>query len=75
VKRKTVVYIDPPSGWKYGFPKPSPANLRQMNPDEFNQWLIDNGYPREEVDIWRNNPNYLTPPCGFSEYTYVEEED
>jgi hypothetical protein len=46
--------IDPPSGWKYGFPK-------QFNPDSsydmtttwgVNAWLLNNGYPFEEIKIW-----------------------
>ena len=42
----TVKMIDPPSGWRYGFPKalpdPEPANLTE--------WLVENGYPKEEID-------------------------
>ena len=38
--------IDPPSGWKYGFPKilpePAPTNIRE--------WLVDNDYPQSEID-------------------------
>lgn len=48
--------IDPPSGWKYGFPKedtftPSKPDLTE---DEYNrervQWFLDNGYPQSEID-------------------------
>jgi hypothetical protein len=38
--------IDPPSGWKYGFPKELPDDVK-----DFKQWLIDNGYPESEVDF------------------------
>jgi microsomal dipeptidase-like Zn-dependent dipeptidase len=42
----TVKMIDPPSGWRYGFPKalpdPEPVNLTE--------WLVENGYPQEEID-------------------------
>lgn len=38
--------IDPPSGWKYGFPKPIPANRR----DDVQKWLVEEGYPQEEID-------------------------
>jgi len=43
-----VLMIDPPSGWKYGFPKPLPSSRS----DEFNtlQWLVENGYPQREID-------------------------
>lgn len=39
------VLVDPPSGWKYGFPKMAPYPL----PDNMVEWVIENGYPREEV--------------------------
>jgi len=41
MKRKM---IDPPSGWKYGFPKEIPEHV-----DNTVQWLIDNGYPEAEI--------------------------
>jgi len=35
------LYVDPPSGWRYGFPKECPS------PDDMysKQWFIDQGYP------------------------------
>ena len=44
---KTYLYIDPPSGWKYGFPKRT-----DKPPEDTNKWLVDNGYPQSEVDRW-----------------------
>lgn len=38
--------IDPPSGWRYGFPKALP----EPKPDDINKWLVDNGYPQSEID-------------------------
>jgi hypothetical protein len=43
---KIKTMIDPPSGWKYGFPKELPDDIK-----DFKQWLIDNGYPESEVDF------------------------
>ena len=37
--------IDPPSGWKYGFPKPIPNDIKDVIP-----WLVENGYPQKEID-------------------------
>lgn len=37
-----VTMIDPPSGWKYGFPKEFPPLTGNIP-----GWLIENGYPRE----------------------------
>jgi hypothetical protein len=36
--------IDPPSGWKYGFPKEIPEHV-----DDTTKWLLENGYPDYEV--------------------------
>lgn len=52
-----LVWIDPPSGWKFGFPK---IYDREKNPD-FNKWLIDNGYPQGMIDKF---PNGLI--CGHT---------
>ena len=39
------VYIDPPEGWKYGFPKALPTG----EPDIL-AWLITEGYPQSVMD-------------------------
>jgi hypothetical protein len=38
-------WIDPPSGWKYGFPKPVPEGVEDMT-----EWLVSEGYPRAEIE-------------------------
>ena len=35
-----VLMVDPPSGWKYGFPKPAPTKVENLR-----VWLEENGYP------------------------------
>lgn len=40
-----MIYIDPPSGWKYGFPKKVDEN------SDFRQILIDAGYPEKDLDF------------------------
>lgn len=42
-------WIDPPSGSRYGFPKPFDPTPGQAVDD----WLLANGYPQSEIDIWR----------------------
>lgn len=39
-----LTYIDPPSGWRYGFPKVFPDGVQDVK-----CWLIDNGYPEAEI--------------------------
>jgi hypothetical protein len=55
-------YVDPPSGWRYGFPK---AYTEQ--PKNFNQWLVANGYPQAEINLWPNQE----VPCRM----WVEEKE
>lgn len=43
--------IDPPSGWKYGFPK----QLPDPPPTETLKWLVENGYPQSEIDAYGNH--------------------
>lgn len=40
------VWVDPPSGWKYGFPK---VWDKVLHPD-FNAWIISEGYPQSLKD-------------------------
>lgn len=37
--------IDPPEGWRYGFPKEIPEHV-----DDTRKWLIENGYPEKEIE-------------------------
>jgi hypothetical protein len=60
-----AVMIDPPSGWRYGFPKQAPATLREMTAWDLNEWLVKNGYPQEEIDVWVDSGKYDGPPCRF----------
>lgn len=38
-------YIDPPSGWRYGFPKEFPDGIKDVE-----KWLVKNGYPQILID-------------------------
>ena len=41
-----TLMIDPPAGWKYGFPKPLPDGVENIK-----EWLLENGYPQREIDL------------------------
>ena len=43
---KKITYIDPPSGWKYGFPKILPNDVKDLR-----EWLQENGYPENMTDL------------------------
>jgi hypothetical protein len=45
--------IDPPEGWRYGFPKPAPADaLSGPFLARLPEWLIENGYPAELIELY-----------------------
>jgi len=59
---KKVMMIDPPSGWKYGFPKALPEVFKTRG--EQQAWLVAEGYPQKEIDA-----------CGSQFYCrYWEQE-
>jgi hypothetical protein len=43
-----VTMIDPPSGWKYGFPKAIPKQFDTW--EEQRAWLVSEGYPEKQID-------------------------
>jgi hypothetical protein len=49
IMSKEKIWVDPPSGWTYGFPK--------LWDQEgcCTQWLVDNGYPQSEIDKLNDN--------------------
>lgn len=50
--------IDPPSGWKYGFPKLLPESRKK----DVKIWLVEQGYPQEEIN--RLGKQFF---CGYYE--------
>lgn len=44
-----VLVIDPPSGWKYGFPKPVPKDHHKE--EVLSAWLIEQGYPEKDIKL------------------------
>lgn len=37
--------VDPPSGWKYGFPKELPADK------DYKELLLESGYPEKDIEF------------------------
>lgn len=44
---KTNMMVDPPTGWKYGFPK----LYNEEKDGDFRQFLLNSGYPEKDVDF------------------------
>ena len=58
---KTLI-IDPPSGWRYGFPKPVSQEVLD-DPERLAIWLMLQGYPEKEIPL----------AVKYSRYWEVEE--
>jgi hypothetical protein len=43
------ILIDPPNGWKYGFPKPISKKEYNQRKNTLKDWCIENGYPEKEA--------------------------
>lgn len=41
-----ALMIDPPDGWRYGFPKPIPKEHQTRTLE----WLVEEGYPQQQID-------------------------
>lgn len=48
---KTNIYVDPPQGYMYGFPK---IWDKEKYPD-FKKWLIKEGYPKKTIKKYGDN--------------------
>lgn len=46
--KKIVVMCDPPSGWKYGFPKALPEHCIDNYKAKI-EWMISEGYPEKTI--------------------------
>jgi len=42
-----VLIVDPPEGWKYGFPRIHDWNPKEETREE---WFLRNGYPQRLID-------------------------
>jgi len=45
-----VLIVDPPFGWRYGFPSKLKDNYRQQ--------LIDAGYPKKDIELALKHSRY-----------------
>lgn len=48
-KPTKVLWIDPPEGWKHGFPREVPKGIEA---DAINEWMIKVGYPRAKMEAY-----------------------
>jgi len=41
--------VDPPNGWRYGFPKMLPLIPKEGKDFKLTKWLVSEGYPQHEI--------------------------
>ena len=58
-----MIMIDPPSGWKYGFPKPIPEERKK----DSLVWLVEQGYPQKLIDELRD--------CFYCKYWELPDDE
>lgn len=63
--KKIVTMCDPPSGWKWGFPKAMPDEA--LVGKEFYKWLVAEGMPQSEIDYWLNSSMGYMPVRMWNE--------
>ena len=56
-----VITVDPPDGWKYGFPKTLPDGV------SYEQLLRDSGYPEEHIPLARRYSWYSEREVDWAE--------
>lgn len=40
----STLYVDPPEGWRYGFPKAVPKDREA----DLLEWIVEQGYPKPD---------------------------
>jgi hypothetical protein len=61
-----VTVIDPPGGWRYGFPKPVHEEFHTLGSDfDLARWLVAEGYPEKDIGL----------ALKYSRYWETEIED
>lgn len=74
-----LILIDPPSGWRYGFPK-AVTQEQYKEITSLKEWCIENGYLKKEADSFGNSfhigvSGELPKVVEIKEpITYTEEE-
>jgi hypothetical protein len=49
------VWVDPPSGWRWGFPK---IYDRIEDGDDIMAWIVEQGYPQAEINNLKEHFHY-----------------
>lgn len=67
----TRTLIDPPDGWRYGFPKRLPNHITTQS--SLREWLEKEGYPSNDLDFAMEHSRYIQ--YVDEPHRIVEEEE
>ena len=68
-----VTMVDPDEGWRYGFPKVLPEELKGK---DITEWLIQEGYPVVEIEKWKTSTlGYIPIRTWETEIINVTQEN
>lgn len=68
-----VTMVDPDEGWRYGFPKVLPEELKGK---DITEWLIQEGYPVVEIEKWKTSTlGYIPVRTWETEIINVTQEN
>jgi|TARA_R110002020_G_scaffold7174_1_gene30383 hypothetical protein len=45
------IWIDPPEGWRYGFPMQIPVEIYSKGNDAIGEWFLANGIPANQIKM------------------------
>lgn len=54
--QRTLI-IDPPEGWRYGFPKPVPDGVMKSE-SLLRVWLAEQNYPEKDIELALKHSRY-----------------
>ena len=58
-----MMLVDPPSGWKYGFPR----NYNSKTDGDLGEFLVKHGYPRGDIDFALRHCRFISSGSEWSE--------
>ena len=69
-KKDTFTFVDPPSGYLYGFPKALPLDFKGNEIE----WIVENGYPSSNIEEYGDHFTYGVSQTEF-EYLKVSKNN
>lgn len=63
---RKILIIDPPEGWRYGFPKTVPLEVMKSE-TLLRIWLADQSYPEKDIELALKYSRYWEQDTGVDD--------